>query len=73
MGLANPYAFFVGAKYDRKATPGITELSRLRVHIEAASSFSLFMNKSTARFATSMSALPNLVVQKQPRVGVFTH
>ena len=36
LGLANPYAFFMGAKYDRKATPGITELSRLRAHIDGA-------------------------------------
>ena len=35
-GLANPYAFLVGAKDDRKATPGITELSRLRVQIDGA-------------------------------------
>ena len=26
----------MGVKYDRKATPGITELSRLRAHIDSA-------------------------------------
>ena len=36
MGLANPYAFLMGAKYDRKAIPGITELSRLRAQIDGA-------------------------------------
>jgi hypothetical protein len=36
LGLANPYASLVGAKYDRKATPGITEWSRLRAHIDGA-------------------------------------
>ena len=81
----------MGARDDRKVTPGITELSRLRAHIERLCceqtlvpkvfiSFSLalaialtFERISTARFATSMSALPILAVQKLPRVGVFTH
>ena len=33
-GLANLYAFLMGARDDRKVTPGITELSRPRVHFE---------------------------------------
>ncbi len=90
-GLANLYAFLMRARDDRKVTPGITELSRLRVHknyvvrfvtlvihLYSWISYQLiidpqFLNRSTARFATSMSALPILVVQKLPRVGVFTH
>lgn len=36
LGLANPYASLMGARYDRKAIPGITELSRLRVQIDGA-------------------------------------
>ena len=59
-GLANLYAFLMRARDDRKVTPGITELSRLRVHMGNL----LLKNKSTARFATSMSALPILAVQK---------
>jgi len=35
-GLANLYAFLMRARDDRKVTPGITELSRLRVHIDGA-------------------------------------
>jgi len=31
-GLANLYAFLMGARDDRKVTPGITESSRPRVH-----------------------------------------
>ena len=100
-GLANLYAFLMRARDDRKVTPGITELSRLRVHKNSVVRFVTlvihlyswisyqliidpqFLNRSTARFATSMSALPILVVQKYnqfvwfycwlPRVGVFTH
>jgi hypothetical protein len=33
-GLANSYASLIGARNDRKVTPGITELSRLRAHSE---------------------------------------
>jgi hypothetical protein len=29
----------MGARYDRKVTPGITELSRLRVHIDGAACY----------------------------------
>ena len=35
-GLANPRALFMRAGYDWKVTPGITELSRPRVHIDGA-------------------------------------
>ena len=33
-GLANQPAFLVGAVDNRKVTPGITELSSVRVHID---------------------------------------
>jgi len=36
MGLANPYASLMGAKYDRKAISGIIEWSRLRAQIDGA-------------------------------------
>ena len=36
LGLANPYASLMGAKDDRKAILGITELSRLRAQIDGA-------------------------------------
>ena len=39
LGLANPYASLIGARYDRKATPGITEWSRLRAQIDGAVCF----------------------------------
>ena len=59
MGSANFQVPLMGAGNNRKVTPGITELSRRRVHIDGA-------------VATSMSALPILDVQKHPRVRVFT-
>jgi len=36
VGLAKPCASSMGAKYDRKVTPGIIELSRLRAQIDGA-------------------------------------
>ena len=52
----------MGARDDRKVTPGITELSRLRAHI-SRSAMNFWKSISTARLATSMSAFPILVVQ----------
>lgn len=46
LGLANPYASLMGAKYDRKATPGITEWSRLRAHIDGAVCYISSRNKN---------------------------
>lgn len=44
----------------RKITLGIIELSRARVHIDLVACYLL-------------SALPILVVQQLPRVGLFAH
>ena len=65
----------MGVRNDKKVTPGITELSRLRAHtsVKVANNYiglpiMLAYNlnvqsRSTARLATSMSALPILAVQ----------
>ena len=39
LGLANHYALLMGASDDRKVTPGITELSPARVHIDGAACY----------------------------------
>ena len=70
-GLANSYTSLMEVRNDKKVTPGITELSRLRAHMNIVINYYI-LSRSTARFATSMSALPILVVQKRPRVRVFT-
>jgi hypothetical protein len=58
----------MGARDDRKVTPGITESSRPRAHMIKCK---FYLSISTAGLATSMSALPILAVQKYRKTVFF--
>jgi hypothetical protein len=59
----------MGARDDRKVTPGITESSRPRAHMIKCK---FYLSISTAGLATSMSALPILAVQKYRKTWCFS-
>ena len=73
MGLANPYASLMGAKYDRKAISGIIEWSRLRAQIDGAVCYLDVGSSQPGRAETFLAKKFYQKVCRRPRVGVFTH